>query len=27
ASLFMLYAPMVNAFNSRKRVDKIKHVA
>ncbi|EMX8465049.1 DUF1133 family protein [Serratia marcescens] len=27
ASLYMLYAPMVNAFNSRKRVEKIKHVA
>ncbi len=27
ASLFMLYQPMLNAFNSRKRVDKIKHVA
>lgn len=27
ASLYMLYAPMVNAFNSRKRVDKIKHIA
>lgn len=27
ASLFLLYQPMVNAFNSRKRVDKIKHVA
>lgn len=27
ASLFLLYQPMVNAFNNRKRVDKIKHVA
>jgi len=27
ASLFILYQPMQNAFNSRKRVEKIKHVA
>ena len=27
ASLFMLYQPRVNAFTSRKRVEKIRHVA
>lgn len=27
ASLYILYTPMQNAFNSRKRVQKIKHVA
>lgn len=27
ASMYFLYQPMANAFNSRKRVDKVRHVA
>jgi len=27
ATMYFLYQPMVNAFNNRKRVDKVKHVA
>lgn len=27
ASLFILYLPLLNAFKSRKRVEKIKHIA
>ena len=27
ASLFILYQPMQNAFNGRKRVDKIRHIS